>query len=68
MEFSWQEHWYWNGLLFPSPGDLPNQGSNPSFLHCRQILYHLSHQGSLLTSDQFSYGELLISLPISQFR
>ena len=22
------------------------QGSNPGFLHCRQILYHLSHQGS----------------------
>ena len=22
------------------------QGSNPSVLHCRQILYHLSHQGS----------------------
>ena len=24
------------------------QGSNPCLLHCRQILYHLSHQGSLL--------------------
>ena len=23
------------------------QGSNPGLLHCRQILYHLSHQGSL---------------------
>ena len=22
------------------------QGSNPSLWHCRQILYHLSHQGS----------------------
>ena len=22
------------------------QGSNPDLLHCRQILYHLSHQGS----------------------
>ena len=22
------------------------QGSNPSLLHCRLILYHLSHQGS----------------------
>ena len=22
------------------------QGLNPGFLHCRQILYHLSHQGS----------------------
>ena len=24
----------------------PTQGSNPHLLHCRQILYHLSHQGS----------------------
>ena len=24
----------------------PTQGSNPGFLHCRCILYHLSHQGS----------------------
>ena len=22
------------------------QGSNPGLLHCRQILYHLSHEGS----------------------
>ena len=28
---------YWSGLPFPSPGDLLTQGSNPSFLHCRQI-------------------------------
>ena len=27
-------------------GIFPTQGSNPGFLHCRQILYHLSHQGS----------------------
>ena len=25
------------------------QGSNPVLLHCRQILYHLSHQGSPFT-------------------
>ena len=25
----------------------PTQGSNPGIPHCRQILYHLSHQGSL---------------------
>ena len=29
-------------------GIFPNQGSNPGFPHCRQILYFLSHQGSLL--------------------
>ena len=26
-------------------GILPTQGSNPSLSHCKQILYHLSHQG-----------------------
>ena len=27
-------------------GIFSTQGSNPSLLHCRWILYHLSHQGS----------------------
>ena len=27
-------------------GIFPTQGSNPGLLHCRWILYHLSHQGS----------------------
>ena len=44
MEFFRQE--YWSGLPFPYPEDLPNQGSNPGLLHCRQILYHLNQQGS----------------------
>ena len=44
MGFPRQE--YWSGLPFSSPGDLPDQGSNPHLLHCRQILYHLSYQGS----------------------
>ena len=44
MRFSKQE--YWNGLPFPSPGIFPTQGSNPGLSHCRQMLYHLSHQGS----------------------
>ena len=26
-------------------GIFPNQGSNPVLPHCKQILYHLSHQG-----------------------
>ena len=46
MGFSRQERW--SGLPFPSPGDLPDQESNPDLLHCRQILYHLSHQGRLV--------------------
>ena len=27
-------------------GIFPTQGSNPGLLYCRQIIYHLSHQGS----------------------
>ena len=38
VEFSRQE--YWGGLPFPSPGDLPK--------HCRQTLYPLSHQRSII--------------------
>ena len=30
----------------PSPGDIPTQGLNRGLLHCKQILYHQSHQGS----------------------
>jgi len=30
----------------PLQGILPTQRSSPGLLHCRQILYHLSHQGS----------------------
>ena len=40
-------------MLFRSEGShsllqgiFPSQGSNPGLLHCRQILYQLSHQGS----------------------
>jgi len=44
MGFSRQE--YWSGLPFPSPGDLFNPGIEPGLLHCRQILYHLSHHVS----------------------
>ena len=35
----------WAGIPF-SRGIFLTQGSNPHLLHCRQILYHLSHQGS----------------------
>ncbi|CAI9156812.1 unnamed protein product [Rangifer tarandus platyrhynchus] len=49
MEFFRQE--YWSGLPFPSLGDLTTQGLNPHFLcllHCKRILYPLSHRGSPL--------------------
>ena len=43
MEFSRQE--YWRRYPFPSPGDLPDPRIEPSLLHSKQILDHLSLQG-----------------------
>ena len=34
------------GCHFLLRGIFPTQGSNPGLSHCRQTLYHLSHQGS----------------------
>ena len=28
---------YWSGLPFPSPGDIPTQGSNPGLQHCGRL-------------------------------
>ena len=44
MGFSRQE--YWNGLPFPSPGDLPDPGIKLGLLYYRWILYRLSHLGN----------------------
>ena len=55
MGFSGQE--YWSGVPLPSPEDLADPGIEPRSLpHCRQVLYHLSHQGSsaLVEHDGFS--------------
>ena len=37
----------WVAISFVQ-GIFPTQGSNPGLLHCRHILYCLSHQGSRL--------------------
>ena len=36
-------------------GIFPTQGSNPGLMHCRQILYHLSHQGSKRILEWVAY-------------
>ena len=46
MEFSRQE--YWSRLPYPSPGDLLNPGIKPRSPTLQEILYHLSHQESLV--------------------
>ena len=49
----------WSGWPFPSPGDLPNAGTEPCLPHCKQILYHLSHQGSLGKGPPKTSGAVL---------
>ena len=51
-----------HGLLRPRVGSLsllqgifPTQGSNPGLLHCRQILYQLSHKGSPRIPEWVAY-------------
>ena len=39
-------------------GIFPTQGWNPDLLHCRQILYHLSHQGSPKCSLSVMFNSL----------
>ena len=38
----------WVGCQFLLQGIFPTQESNPGLPHCRQILYHLNHEGSHL--------------------
>ena len=49
MEFSRQE--YWNGLPFPSPGDLPDPGIKLGSPALQADFYLLSHQ----VSPDYSY-------------
>ena len=41
----------------------PTQGSNPGLLYCRQILYHLSHQGSQLINLIKSVDKFYCMIP-----
>ena len=55
MGFSRQE--YWSGLLYPPPGDLPDEGIKP--MSCAAPALHvdslpLSHQGSPINSISFN--------------
>ena len=42
-------------------GIFPIQGSNPGLLHCRQILYCLSHQGSPYSLSKFQLYNSVIN-------
>ena len=40
------------GCRFLLQGIFPTQGANPGLLHCRQTLYHLSHQGLFIRNGK----------------
>ena len=44
-------------------GIFPTQGLSPGLPHCRQILYHLSHQGSRRKPLRLTFGRTARSLP-----
>ena len=43
------------GSLSLLQGIFPTQGSNPGLLHCRQILFQLSHKGSPRIPERVAY-------------
>ena len=69
LGISRQEHW--SGMLFPSPGDLPNPGiehaSPASIPHYRQILYHWATREVLLDGYTKAYITGILLLDISLF-
>ena len=60
MEFSRQE--YWSGLPFPSPGNLPNPGTEPTSPALQVDSLLLSHQGSPVSTTPSTY-----SVPFVQY-
>ena len=56
MGFSRQEYWSGFQEIFPT------RGFTPGLLHCRQTLYHLSHQGSLITQREVFLSPQMITL------
>ena len=52
-------------------GIFPTQGLNPGLLHCRWILYQLSHQGSLylkLSDKNYVCNSILLVLELKNFQ
>ena len=46
---------YWSGLAFPPPGDLPNQGIEPTSPEFQTDSLPLSHQGSVYICVIYTY-------------
>ena len=60
MEFPKEEHW--NGLPFPSPGDLPAPGIEPASPSLQAESLPLSHQGSIVLYFQEKQANALRKL------
>ena len=61
------------GCHFLLQGIFPTQGSNPDLPHCRQMLYHLSHQGSPARKypniqHKNTWSEILACIGIREFQ
>ena len=54
-----------NNCHFLLQGIFPTQGLNPGLPHCRQTLYHLSHQGSWIISNVVHLLMLLLAISMS---
>ena len=61
MGFSWQE--YWSGLPCPSPGDLPNLGTEPTSLVSPELacrFYTTEPPGKPLITIHFNINEIIL--------
>ena len=68
MGFSRQEYWVFLGFPFLLQGIFPTKGLNLDLLHCRQVLYHLSHQGSPKVSGLNNHSDshcIFLQLPLT---
>ena len=52
LSMGFSRHGYWSEFPGPSPGDLPDPEIEQCLLHCRWILYPLSHLESPTESTQ----------------
>ena len=66
LSMGFSRHEYWVGCHSLLKGIFPTQGSKPDLLHCRRILYHLSHQGSPWSDAKASQWPLLTTSPKGQ--
>ena len=66
VEFSRQE--YWNGLPFPSPGDLPDPGIKPLSLMSPALAGRLFTTSTTWEAQSFPYSKIKKELPPHQIR